>query len=142
MKKLIVLFAFVLGFGVAGQAQTTTPAEQSDAPDFKFDKETFDFGKIPTTKPVSVEFKFTNIGEKPLIITNVAASCGCTVPEWPKTPIKKGQSGVIKVTYTPTPTAMPFTKPVTITSNAKISTKYLYIKGQTVAPGTATTAAN
>ena len=142
MKKLIILFALVLGIGVVGKAQTTTPVEQSDAPDFKFDKETYDFGKIPTTKPVSVEFKFTNIGEKPLIITNVSASCGCTVPEWPKTPIKKGQTGVIKVTYTPTPTAMPFTKPVTITSNAKISTKYLYIKGQTVAPGAATASTN
>ena len=142
MKKLIILFALVLGIGVVGKAQTTTPADQSDAPDFKFDKETYDFGKIPTTKPVSVEFKFTNIGEKPLIISNVAASCGCTVPEWPKTPIKKGQTGIIKVTYTPTPTAMPFTKPITITSNAKISTKYLYIKGQTVAPGEATASAN
>ena len=142
MKKFIVLFALVLGIGVVGKAQTAKPAEQSDAPDFKFDKETYDFGKIPTTKPVSVEFKFTNIGEKPLIISNVSASCGCTVPEWPRTPIKKGQSGVIKVTYTPTPTAMPFTKPITITSNAKISTKYLYIKGQTVAPGDATAAAN
>ena len=88
MKKLIVLFTMILGVSFATQAQTK-PA------DFKFDKETFDFGKIPTTKPVSVEFKFTNIGEKPLIITNVAASCGCTVPEWPKTPIKKGQTGVI-----------------------------------------------
>jgi len=142
MKKLIILFALVLGIGVVGKAQTTTPVEQSDAPDFKFDKETYDFGKIPTTKPVSVEFKFTNIGEKPLIITNVSASCGCTVPEWPKTPIKKGQTGVIKVTYTPTPTAMPFTKPITITSNAKISTKYLYIKGQTVAPAAATASTN
>jgi hypothetical protein len=142
MKKFIVLFALVLGIGVVGKAQTAKAAEQSDAPDFKFDKETYDFGKIPTTKPVSVEFKFTNIGEKPLIISNVSASCGCTVPEWPRTPIKKGQSGVIKVTYTPTPTAMPFTKPITITSNAKISTKYLYIKGQTVAPGDATAAAN
>ena len=142
MKKLIILFALVLGIGVVGKAQTTTPAAPSDAPDFKFDKETYDFGKIPTTKPVSVEFKFTNIGEKPLIITNVSASCGCTVPEWPKTPIKKGQTGVIKVTYTPTPTAMPFTKPITITSNAKISTKYLYIKGQTVAPAAATASTN
>jgi len=142
MKKLIILFALVLGIGVVGKAQTTTPAAPSDAPDFKFDKETYDFGKIPTTKPVSVEFKFTNIGEKPLIITNVSASCGCTVPEWPKTPIKKGQTGVIKVTYTPTPTAMPFTKPITITSNAKISTKYLYIKGQTVAPAATTASTN
>jgi hypothetical protein len=140
MKKLIVLFALVLGMGVVGKAQTAKLAEDPDAPDFKFDKETYDFGKISTAKPVSVEFKFTNVGEKPLIITNVSASCGCTVPEWPKTPIKKGQTGVIKVTYTPTPTAMPFTKPITITSNAKISTKYLYIKGQTVAPGAATAA--
>ena len=126
MKKLIVLFTFVLGLSIAAVAQSN-PAE------FKFEKETHDFGKIPLTKPVSVEFKFTNIGDMPLIITKVETTCGCTVPTYTKTPLKKGESGVISVTYTPAGSPLPFSKSITVTSNAKTTTKVLYIKGETVA---------
>ena len=126
MKKLIVLFTMILGVGFATQAQTK-PA------DFKFDKESYDFGKVTLGKPVSIDFKFTNTGEEPLIISKVETSCGCTVPEYTQTPVKKGEAGVIKVTYTPAGAPMPFSKIVTITSNAKTSTKVLYIKGETVA---------
>ncbi len=126
MKKLIVLFTFVLGLSVAAVAQSN-PAE------FKFEKETHDFGKIPLTKPVSVNFKFTNIGDMPLIITKVETTCGCTVPTYTKTPLKKGESGVISVTYTPAGSPLPFSKSITVTSNAKTTTKVLYIKGETVA---------
>jgi hypothetical protein len=126
MKKLILLFTLILGISVATQAQTK-PAE------FKFDKETHDFGKIPVNKPATIEFKFTNVGDQPLIITKVETTCGCTVPEYTQTPVKKGESGTIKVTYNPTGAALPFSKSITITSNAKTTTKVLYIKGETVA---------
>ena len=126
MKKLILLFTLILGISLATNAQSK-PAE------FKFDKESHDFGKIPLNKPATIEFKFSNIGEEPLIITKVETTCGCTVPEYTKTPIKKGDSGVIKVTYNPTGAALPFSKSITITSNAKTTTKVLYIKGETVA---------
>ena len=129
MKKLIVLFTMILGVSLATQAQTK-PA------DFKFDKESYDFGKVTLGKPVSIDFKFTNTGEEPLIISKVETSCGCTVPEYTQTPVKKGESGVIKVTYSPAGAPMPFSKIVTITSNAKTSTKVLYIKGETVAAST------
>jgi hypothetical protein len=126
MRKLILLVTFVLGIGVAAQAQSK-PA------DFKFEKESHDFGKIPVNKPVTVDFKFTNVGDEPLIITKVETTCGCTVPEYTKTPVKKGEAGSIKVTYNPTGAALPFSKSITITSNAKTTTKVLYIKGETVA---------
>ena len=126
MKKLILLFTLILGISVAVNAQ-------SKSAEFKFDKESFDFGKIPLNKPATIEFKFSNIGDMPLIITKVETTCGCTVPEYTQTPIKKGDSGVIKVTYNPTGAALPFSKSITITSNAKTTTKVLYIKGETVA---------
>jgi len=132
MKRLIILFSFILGVTIATKAQTK-PAE------FKFEKESHDFGKIPLGKPVSVEFKFTNIGDAPLIISKVETTCGCTVPEYTQTPIKKGGAGVIKVTYNPAGSPLPFSKSITINSNAKTTTKVLYIKGETVA---ATTASN
>lgn len=126
MRKIILLFTLILGISVATHAQSK-PAE------FKFDKESHDFGKIPVNKPAQVEFKFTNIGDQPLIITKVESTCGCTVPEYTQTPVKKGDSGIIKVTYNPTGAALPFSKSITITSNAKTTTKVLYIKGETVA---------
>lgn len=124
MKKLIILFSFVLGIAVTTQAQTK-PAE------FKFDKESHNFGKIPANQPASVEFKFTNIGDTPLILSKVETTCGCTVPEYTQTPIKKGESGVVKVTYSAAGAPLPFSKSITISSNAKTPTKVLYIKGET-----------
>lgn len=126
MKKIIILFAVLIGFTVAS-------AFKIDAqPEFKFVSETHDFGKITQGKPVTYEFKFTNVGNQPLIISNVESTCGCTVPEYTKTPIKKGESGSIKVTFNAA-VASPFTKGVTVKSNAKTPVKVLYIKGEVVA---------
>jgi hypothetical protein len=126
MKKLIVLLTFVLGVTVTSFAQSK-PAE------FKFDKESYDFGKIPMTKPVTVDFTFTNVGDEPLILTKVETTCGCTVPKYTQTPVKKGEAGKITVTYTPAGSPLPFSKSITVSSNAKTTTKVLYIKGETVA---------
>jgi hypothetical protein len=78
---------------------STTTGNAADAPVMKFEKETHDFGKMAVGDKVSYDFKFTNAGKSPLIITDGYASCGCTKPEWPKTPIKPGESGVIHVTF-------------------------------------------
>ncbi|SER42258.1 DUF1573 domain-containing protein [Pedobacter rhizosphaerae] len=125
MKKILVLFAFVLGFGIAANAQAK-PAE------FKFEAETHDFGKIPMGKPVTYEFKYTNVGEQPLIITKAEGSCGCTVPKYTSTPLKKGETGVISVTFNAAAGPSPFSKTITVSSNAKTPVKVLYIKGETV----------
>ena len=74
------------------------------------------------------EFKFKNTGKEPLIISNARGSCGCTVPTWPKEPIMKGQTGIIKVHYD-TKRVGAFTKTVTITSNSKTPSKVITIKG-------------
>ena len=126
MKKLILLFTMVLGIGFASNAQTK-PAE------FKFETETHDFGKVTLGKPVSFVFNFTNEGDAPLIISKVETTCGCTVPEYSQTPIKKGEKGFVKVTLTPAGSALPFNKAITLTSNARTTTKVLIIKGESVA---------
>ncbi len=125
MKKFITVCAVIMGFAV----MTALRADQQ--PEFKFEKETNDFGKIAQGKPVSYDFKFTNLGDQPLIIGDVQSSCGCTVPKFTSTPIKKGETGVISVTYN---AAAPgsFNKALTIKSNAKTPVKYLYIKGEVV----------
>ena len=58
-----------------------------------------DFGKITEGKILDVTFRFKNIGNKPLVISNVSASCGCTIPEIPKKPFAPGDTGVIKATF-------------------------------------------
>ena len=80
-------------------------------------------------KRASTEFKFTNTGTEPLIISNAKGSCGCTVPSWPKTPIKPGESAAIKVKYD-SKRIGPINKSVTISSNASNEpTKVIRIKG-------------
>ena len=126
MKKLIILCSVVFLFA------SVTAFKVEEKAEFKFEKETHDFGKIPQGKPVSVEFKFTNTGNEPLIITNIESVCGCTVPKYTNTPILKGQTGTITVTYNAAALA-PFSKGLTIRSNAKTPIKLIYIKGEVVA---------
>lgn len=111
-------------------AQEAQKAEVNDpnAAEIVFEKEVHDFGTIPYGGDGNYDFKFSNTGKSPLIITNARGSCGCTVPKWPKEPIGKGQSGSINVQYD-TKRPGPFTKTVTITSNAKSANKVLTIKG-------------
>ncbi|MBB2145294.1 DUF1573 domain-containing protein [Pedobacter sp. LMG 31464] len=125
MKKLILLAVLILGVGVIVNAQTK-PAE------FKFDTETHDFGKVTLNKPVVYTFNFTNIGDAPLIITKVETTCGCTVGEYTQTPVKKGEKGFVKVTLTPAGSPLPFNKAITLTSNARTTTKVLYVKGESI----------
>jgi hypothetical protein len=124
MKKLLTFCAVILGFTVL---TAMTVAE----PEFKFTEETHDFGKIPQGKPVTYEFKFVNNGTTPLIISNVEASCGCTVPSYSSTPVQKGETGVITATFNATAMGA-FNKVITVKSNAKTPVKYLYIKGEVV----------
>ena len=58
-----------------------------------------DFGKMKEGENLEVSFRFKNVGDKPLIISNVSASCGCTVPETPKKPYQPGETGVIKASF-------------------------------------------
>jgi len=96
--------------------------------EFKFVEETHDYGTIPHNKPASYDFVFSNAGDAPLIVSEVTPSCGCSVAEFTKTPVKPGESGKITVTYNAA-TKGPFTKRFTVKSNTKTPVKVLTIKG-------------
>ena len=106
-----------------------TAFQQSSKAEFKFEKETHDFGKIPLNKPVTYEFKFTNVGTEPIIISKVESNCGCTVPQYTQAPIKPGEEGSISVTYNASSVSH-FSKSVRVFSNAKTPIKSLYVKGE------------
>ena len=134
MKRLVLVFAVVLGFAFNAAAQGKA--------EFKFNEEKHDFGKIPQGKPVTTQFLYTNVGEEPLILTSVQPTCGCTIADYTKTPVKKGDKGIIKITFN-APVVGVFNKTIVVTSNAKTPTKYLVISGEVLAaPTTSTNGSN
>ena len=93
MKKLLfIAAAFIVGTGAI--AQTASP----DAV-VKFHELKYDFGKIKQGVPVTFDFEFKNISDKPLVIENASASCGCTTPKWPQAAVMAGKSDKINVGY-------------------------------------------
>ena len=124
MKKFLMMTMLLMCGVMTSFAQK--PAE------IKFDKLTHDFGTFSEKSPVvTCVFTFTNVGEQPLIINQAMASCGCTVPEYTKTPIKPGETGEIKVTYNGTG-KFPghFKKSITIRTNGVVEMTRLYIEGE------------
>jgi hypothetical protein len=93
MKKLFLLtmMAFLV-FGL--QAQTEKNGAIID-----FKEKSIDFGDITQGDRVEHTFVFTNNGDTPLVISNVAVTCGCTAPNWPKQPIAPGATGELKVVF-------------------------------------------
>lgn len=139
MKKLILLSFALIGILTLSVAQTAEKTETVKAATntkgakIEFESKTIDYGTIENGADGNREFKFTNTGDAPLVITNAKGSCGCTVPTWPRTPIAPGASDVIKVRYATNRTGG-FSKTVTLTTNAVNSaTVRLRIKG-TVKP--------
>ncbi len=98
----------------------------------KFDKDTYAFGKVNQNTPATVEFTFTNMGKAPVIVESATAECGCTTPEYPKTPVMAGKKGKIKVTYD-AKTMGSFTKRVTVKLVNVPDTKVLTINGEVIA---------
>lgn len=128
MKKIILTLAIALGGFLTSQAQDAKPEVNPNAPEISFTTEVIDYGTIEHNADGNREFKFKNTGKEPLIITNCQGSCGCTVPTWPKEPIKPGATASIKVKYATDRTGG-FEKTVTVSSNAKTPSKILKIKG-------------
>lgn len=131
MKSIFtLLFLFGLGFCNAQGAKAIPGKTDSIAvqPDAMVAMENeFDFGKLPQGKPVDHNFMVKNIGNKPYVIENVLASCGCTTPNWSKEIIQPGAASSILVGYNAAVDG-PFSKTITIFYNGN-QTKTITIKG-------------
>lgn len=150
MKKFITLSIALLAFTFSNAQETTKITKKTkttkttktatvalpkvEGAGMVFVSETIDYGTVAANSDGKREFVFTNNGNKPLIITNATGSCGCTVPTYSKEPIAPGAKGVIGVKYDTSRAGQPFTKTVTITSNAEgTPSKTLTIKGNVLA---------
>lgn len=128
MKKFIAVFSLAALFSAFSCSQNPSSSKHEGAA-IEFEKTEHDFGTIPYKGDGSYEFVFKSTGKSPVVLSNVRSSCGCTVPEWPKEPIKKGETGKIKVTYN-TRLIGSFAKSITVYTNASEAPIVLIIKGK------------
>lgn len=130
MKRNILLLVSMILFSVMSFAQTTNKAELTvdGKASFKWKANVIDFGEIKQNVPKTAEFELTNTGTAPIIINNAIPSCGCTNLDYPKDPIKPGQTVKIKTTYNAAATGA-FQKSVTVYMNATPEPQVLEIKG-------------
>lgn len=128
MKKVSLLLACLV-VSVLAMAQK---------PVISFEEKTFDFGKVKEEDgKITHVFEFVNKGSGPLVINRAQAQCGCTTPVWTKEPIEPGKRGTITVTYNPQGRPGPFTKTITVYSNATEEQAQLIIKGEVISKQTA-----
>ena len=90
-KTLLFVVAVLMTFTVYSQDQK--------GPVIEFQVKEKDFGTITQGEKVEHVFSFKNTGDSPLKIQNVAVTCGCTAPNWPKDAIAPGATGELKVVY-------------------------------------------
>lgn len=113
-------------------SQTANGSTNTNLPEVKFNEEVFDFGKITQGERVSHSFYFKNIGSKNLIISGANGSCGCTIPQWPKEPIKAGAENKIDVVFNSEGKSGLQEKTVTIVTNCEPATRIVKIKADVI----------
>lgn len=111
MKKMLVFFAITL-FSATLFAQEASLAKKADEL-VKFKNLTYNFGKIKQGVPVTHDFMFANVSEKPIVIETAQPSCGCTTPVWPQAPVAKGKTDKITAGFN-AGSVGPFNKTITV----------------------------
>jgi len=116
MKRILSVIVFALVI-VMSCSQTPDNSQGKSSVAISFETTKHDFGTLAEGGDGTFEFVFKNTGKDPLVLNNVRSSCGCTVPEWPKEPILKGEKGKIKVSYNTRITGS-FSKSISVYTNA------------------------
>ena len=129
-KGALVCF-FLFATVVVGHAQLALEKVETKIAIIDFDVEVLDYGTIAQNSDGTRTISFTNTGDAPLVITDVKSTCGCTVPNYSKTPVMPNESGEIIVNYK-TSKIGAFHKKITVFSNATETSKIISIKGEVV----------
>jgi len=149
MKKILIA-AFVIslcscnnkeqdgvGSDIVNNTASANGKTDADLPEIKFEEEEFDFGKITQGEIVSHAFTFKNTGNQNLVISGASGSCGCTVPQWPKEPIKAGETNKINVVFNSEGKSGIQDKTITIVTNCEPATRVIRIKTEIIVAETA-----
>jgi hypothetical protein len=142
-NTLYLIISAIIAFSCSSNEGTKLPADMvtnpntasgsndlSDLPVIEFKVKEYNFGKVIQGEKVTYTFKFKNTGESDLIISQVNSSCGCTVPVFPKDPIKPGDEGKIKVSFDSSGRNGIQDKAITVVTNCQPNRTVLRIKAQ------------
>ena len=139
MKKIIVLaiaFATIVGFFSCRKRGELPPGAELDAQLLKdttvllfVDSPSYAFDTINQGDKVEHDFRIQNTGTKNLLIARAFGSCGCTVPKYPKEPIRPGAIATIHVTFNSAGKSNDQLKSVTLICNTVKRNEMLYLKG-------------
>lgn len=134
MKKTLLLLSFVALLSCQESAvnkldeqKLVETAKANTFPKIVFDSPVHDFGTIPMGEKAETVFRFKNEGEADLLIIDAKASCGCTAPDYTKTPIKPNEYGEVKVAFSPTSEGIQ-EKTVTLSTNTEKGSEVVTIK--------------
>lgn len=144
MKRAVVALALALALASCGGGEhsdvdvsiiqnpntATGVDEKVKMPVIKFEKQLHDFGTLTMGENISYSFKFTNEGNAPLVISGCDATCGCTVPDWPRDPIAPGKSGYVTVAFRSEGKAGMQLQEVTVMANTQPSATKLRIQAK------------
>lgn len=119
MKQILLTIFLWTAFCLTGMAQAQA----------KFDKETHEFGVVLWKHPATAVFTVKNEGDKPLVISNVTTSCGCTIADWTKNPIAPGATGIVSSTFDAKALGR-FQKSIGVYCNASARPIYLTLRGE------------
>lgn len=103
-------------------------ANSAKFPVIEFDKTEFDFGELEPRQNVETVFSYKNVGDAPLVITNISSSCGCTIPkDWSREPLNPGETGQFTVKFNGSGSGN-VTKAVTVSANTEKGREQVKIK--------------
>ncbi|MER3498133.1 MAG: DUF1573 domain-containing protein [Chitinophagaceae bacterium] len=133
MKKLFVFITAAIVAVACNQRTEKTAGEKpvdvtQDSTNFttiQWLDDSLNLGTVQEGAQVDVSFRFKNTGDKPLIISNVSAGCGCTVPETPKKPFQPGEEGMIQAKFNSEGRVGVNHKTVTVIANTKGTTSHI-----------------
>jgi hypothetical protein len=147
MKKITLLLAFVITAAAftackdGGNAVEKINKEKLDFAKSRdleikkgnasiaFDKKVYDFGTVNEGDIVETSFAVTNSGKTDLVITDAKVTCGCTVPVWPKEPIKPGETKEVKVKFNTRGKHNRQQKNITLITNTESGREVVTLKG-------------
>ncbi|MEX2379135.1 MAG: DUF1573 domain-containing protein [Vicingaceae bacterium] len=152
--KRIILIAGIVVFAAVGCNNTSTEDEkvstdlvknpnsasesnevnEEDLAKIEFKEEVINFGEVSQGEKVKKRFRFKNTGKSNLIISNATGSCGCTVPLWPKQPIRPGQEGEIEVVFDSNGKQGRVHNTVTLIANTQPNKTVVALKGDVIVP--------
>lgn len=112
-KNSVLVLAFVI---CANILKAQVPSDTLGR--IVWEKSEYNFGTIKEVDgKVDGIFYFLNVGKVPVKVDEVKTSCGCTIAEYSKEPIKPNEKGFVKATFDPTMKKGEFNKSITVKAN-------------------------